>query len=475
MKAPTLFPDLDWLHQNIWLAGDDLATELQQAEEEGRDLSKTRADINALQRVEPGARGAEWYRRYRAFSARVQTLPTRRGYAYEEPSDLAGILASRGKPRVALKPYRANYTRFCKQLEAGWTARVCGCLLGKPFEGWRRDEITNAAKATHNWPITKYLRYPTAREKRKLPEDHHFRKCGADWFRLWGLGITGGMVEDDDTNYTVAGFALVKKHGADFTPAQVANFWLAEFPIIHTCTAERAAYRNFCAGYPPPQSAIVLNPYREWIGAQIRADYFGYANPGNPARAAEWAWRDASISHVKNGIYGEMWAAAAIAAAYVEQDPVKIIRAGLDQIPRKSRFTEGLEKILELHAGKASFEDAANAVHAQWDELNKHAWCHAISNAQLVAAAVLWHADDFGAAVGAVVGCGFDTDCNGATVGSIVGIRNGPSWIRPEWLAPLDDRLTTGIAAYRNVSISAISKEMAATARKLGALVENQR
>ena len=59
-----------------------------------------------------------------------------------------------------------------------------------------------------------------------------------------------------------------------------------------------------------------MNPYREWVGAQLRADVWGWTAPSDPLRAAEMAYRDASISHVKNGIYGALFVAGAVAAAF---------------------------------------------------------------------------------------------------------------------------------------------------------------
>jgi hypothetical protein len=124
-----------------------------------------------------------------------------------------------------------------------------------------------------------------------------------------------GMPIDDDTNYMVLAQEVIEKYGRDFTPHDMSRAWLKYQAKDAYCTAERVAFVNFISGYEPPQSAVYKNPYREWIGAQIRGDYFGYINPGNPKLAAEMAWRDASISHVKNGIYGEMWVSAMLAIA----------------------------------------------------------------------------------------------------------------------------------------------------------------
>src|SRR5258708_9351927 len=159
----------------------------------------------------------------------------------------------------------------------------------------------------------------------------------------------------------------MKRFGRASPSADVADFWLTDIPILHLCTAERVAYRNLCNLIPHPKSATFRNPFREWIGAQIRADFWGYAAAGNPELAAEFAWRDASISHVKNGIYGEMWAAAMIAAAFVTDDVPTIIRAGLAQIPAHCRLADAVEQLFEWQEVGVDYDTAGYRVHALWD------------------------------------------------------------------------------------------------------------
>ncbi len=457
-------PALAWVNRHMWLAGCDLVTEYAQAREEGRDLRTVEREFNRLNAVDGGgkavggARDARWMAEALALIDRVQTLPVRKDYPHEEPSDLPGILAVR-PARPKLKPWKGTPDAFLSRLHGGLLGRICGCLLGKPVEGATRRDIRTWAEGTGNWPLRGYFKMPTALQLKAM-QAKEFKWAIGSWRKTMLAGTIRGMVEDDDINYTVMGFGLVKQFGAAFTPADVASYWGANVPIFHTCTAERVAYRNFVMGVVPPQSATHRNPYREWIGAQIRADYFGYANPGNPARAAEWAWRDASISHVKNGLYGEMWVAAMLAAAYVETDWVRIIRAGLAQVPARCRLRDDVEAVLALHAAGTGYDEAVDRLHARWSEGVGHHWCHTNSNAQVVAMGLLYGGDDFGKTLACSVMPGFDTDCNGATCGSLWGVKHGVEALPAAWTRPMRDLVRTGVAGYYEVRIGKLAQEM---------------
>jgi ADP-ribosylglycohydrolase len=225
------------------------------------------------------------------------------------------------------------------------------------------------------------------------------------------------------------------------------------------CTAERVAFCNFIKGYNPPQSAVYKNPYREWIGAQIRGDYFGYINPGNPELAAEMAWRDASISHVKNGIYGEMFVAAMLAVAATTGELEKILLGGLAEIPYTSRLYEDVMAIYRAFKNGVSQKECFAMIHDKWDEHSAHDWCHTISNADIVAASLLYGGGDFAKSICMAVETGFDTDCNGATVGSVLGMARGISAIPEYWKAPINDKLHTTIFGVGTLKISDCAKK----------------
>jgi ADP-ribosylglycohydrolase len=214
------------------------------------------------------------------------------------------------------------------------------------------------------------------------------------------------------------------------------------------------AYCNFVKGYAPPQSAVYKNPYREWIGAQIRADYFGYINPGDPELAAEMAWRDASISHTKNGIYGEMLVAAMLAVAAKTNNIEDIIRGGLAQIPHTSRLYEDVSFVLDGYKSGVPQKEMFKIIHRRFDEHTSHGWCHTNSNAMIVVASLLYGEGIFGRSICMAVETAFDTDCNGATVGSILGMANGIGSIPKCWTDPIGDTLHSTVFGIGTVKIS---------------------
>ncbi len=463
-----------WVNRLTWLDGCDIQTELQQARDEGRDLGDVAAAIERLLAVPKpddswfvhlgGQRDGAWLAKAGEFVDAVQQRPFRGDYPYVEPSDLPGILAARpttGTPDVPA--FSGSSEQFTAQLHGGVLGRFCGCLLGKPVEGHSRAAIRLHAQATDNWPIAFYLNRPSDAQLKQIEaaKPSHLPKL-----HLKGqyAGEITRMVSDDDVNYTVIGHGIIEQFGAAFTPADVGFYWMSHVPLTHTCTAERIAYRNLAMSMLPPASATYRNPYREWIGAQIRADYFGYANPGNPQRAAEWAWRDACISHIRNGIYGEMWVAAMLAAAYVLDDWGQIIEAGLAQIPARCRLAQDVKKIITLHHNRASWEQAVDAIHAQWDERDHHGWCHTNSNAQVVTMALLFGEDNYEKTITRAVMAGFDTDCNGATAGSLWGVMHGVDAIPAKWAGPLNDQGVSSIETWRSYRISDLAAAMATTA-----------
>lgn len=188
---------------------------------------------------------------------------------------------------------------------------------------------------------------------------------------------------------------LLKRFGKGFTTREVAQGWLLEMPPLRQCTAERVTVRNLLNDIPAEQAAVYRNPYREWLGAHIRADLYGYINPGNPKAAAAMAYQDASLSHVKNVVYAAMYLAAMIAYAAVCRDEIQIIQAGLSQIPAGSRLYAQLSRVLQMYLEGRSVEETHHMISSAYQERVQHDWCHSISNMMIITTAFLYCGRDF--------------------------------------------------------------------------------
>lgn len=345
------------------------------------------------------------------------------------------------------------------RIHGGWLGRAAGCLLGKPVEKIPRRGIREILEASGRWPLHDWF---TADG---LPPDVADRW---PWNRRSAATSLAesidGMPEDDDLNFPLVALSLLERHGENVTSENVAQFWLDELPAGRVFTAERVAYRNLLEGLVPPATARVRNPFRDWIGAQIRGDVYGWACPGDPLRAAEVAWRDAVVSHTRNGLYGELFVAAACARAVTATTVDEVIDAGLAVVPPESRYAEAVRFGRSLPTRHADFEGVVDAIEERYGNLH---WVHVLNNTALVVAALVYADGDFETAITAVVSGGWDTDSNGATVGSLTGALTGASRLPARWIDPLRNRLTSSLRGFDGIGFDELADRTATLGERM--------
>ena len=220
----------------------------------------------------------------------MTALERRADWPYDEPDGLDAIRAS--LPSLpAASPVRGD--RLRDQVHAAWLGRIAGCNVGKPVEmgsHWTVERIRDYLERAGAYPLDDYFPVldpmPAEFELRDNWPEHHARQR-----RRLGPRRRHRL---PDPRPAPAGDA----RATSLRPEHVGEAWTTLFPLQQVYTAERAAYINLTNGLRPPEVATHRNPYREWIGAQIRGDVFGYVFPGDPWAAAALSYQDASLSHV---------------------------------------------------------------------------------------------------------------------------------------------------------------------------------
>ena len=420
-----------------------IKAELKQRAEEGCDTTEITERITvALQGKD---NNDDIYQLYEDLIA----LPIEKTFPYVEPSDLKSIQAQRPSGVRDLK-IDWNSERIYDQIYGAWLGRAAGCVLGKPVEGWPKERIDKYLK-DHNIDILdNYLPF----DEKVLPGVH----------KVSTRGNINFMPRDDDMDYVIIGLLALEKRGIKTSARTIANTWVDRLPFNVVYTAEECAYRNFINSIWPPLSGTHRNPFREWIGAQIRADVFGYVTPGLPEIGAKLAFNDASISHDKNGIYGEMFVAAMLSAAFKLESVKEIINAGLAEIPENCRLAEAVKDTMHWCETLPTWE-------LVWEKINEsvghYHGVHTINNAALVVMGLYFGEDNFEKGIVCTVRGGWDTDCTGATVGSILGLRLGAKNLPSKWISPLNDRLKSVVRDENDNKISELAKRTLSVAKTI--------
>lgn len=396
---------------------------------------------------------APWSEDVQRLAGEMETLPMRLDWPYEEPDELDAIRALRPDGPRQLKLVLTE-DELLERYHHAWLGRAVGCALGQPVENWKRGDIKEYLQKYNAWELDDFIPFSEKIPSRTQKSCRHFVNC---------------MIPDDDIHYTIIGLRVMEKHGRNFQWHDIADTWNSLLPYNAICTAETQAICNYNYIRPRARKPEDLspaftrrnnNPYRQWIGAAIRADFWGYAACGNPELAAEFAYRDACWTHSKNGIYAEMFTAAVIAAAFVVDDVEELIRIGLSEIPENCRFAEACRRSLAWYKEGISWEAFMEKLDAEYAGLHP---VHAINNLQIVLMALLYGGKNIDRSTALAVMAGMDTDCNGATVGSVTGILNGTTALGKQ----LNDTIMPEVIGETCVTMEALAKRTLAVFRAI--------
>ncbi len=361
----------------------------------------------------------------------------------KQPDALADIM--RLRPADA-DTQGAPVDHLYERMKGAVMGRFAGCTLGAPVEMWTIDRMMELAMdCGMNFPPEDYWT--------EVPDPEGIR-YGIGKRKEYTRPLMNKVPVDDDVTYPVLNLLCLEKYGKNYTVADMGQLWMDILPMA--CTAEDEALQQLRCG-TKAEHAADFNKYVEWIGAAIRGDVFGYAEAGNPEAAARLSYNDAYLTHRKNGIYGEMFTAASVAAAFTAKTPLDAVKAGMKQIPAESELYQALKWAMSCEGEITNFLKARRLLDEKFKGMHP---VHTINNMCAVVFALMLGGDDFTACIANSVAIGLDNDCNGATVGSIAGACLGIDKVPAYWYECFNDVVETYLTGYRTLSIEDVVQRL---------------
>jgi ADP-ribosylglycohydrolase len=315
---------------------------------------------------------------------------------------------------AAGKKSTINESEFRDRVYACWLGKNIGGTLGMPFEG--KKELNNVSFYTNI--------------------------------------KAGEPAANDDLDLQILWLKAMEENNCKVDAYTLGEYWLKYVPV--NWNEYGVGKVNMKLGIMPPLSGEYNNAkWKTSNGAWIRSEIWACLAPGNPMLAAQFAWKDACVDHgCAEGTFAEIFTATLESAAFVEKDMNKLIQFGLSMIPENCLVTKAVKTALEAKKSGKTWQQAREAVVNATQDLG---WFQAPRNVAFTMIGWLYGEGDFGKSICIAINCGDDTDCTGATLGSIFGIIYGTSIIPEKWKAPIGDGIKTvavsGFEAPANLQI----------------------
>lgn len=342
------------------------------------------------------------------------------------PSDLEAIRAT--WPRIA--PTRAlDPDIYLDRVLGGWLGKNIGGSLGGMLEGWTRERIM----AEHGY-VDDYLEKPPS-------------------------------TFNDDIAYEIVMLHALEVYGVGLSSAQLGREWVGHLPQEYCYVAAKVAWGNLMRGVVPPESGTLDNPFSEWVGAQMKGEICGLIAPGRPDIAATYAYIDGIVAHEREGVYGELFVAAATSLAFVMRDVPVLIEEALRYVPPRSKYASIVRQAMRWCLECPDWEEACRRLEASYAQ--EYHWVHVLPNAAAVVIGLMFGGGDIGRTISIATSSGLDVDCNAGVAGAIIGTMVGAAGIPERLRAPIGESIDTWVVGFEQVPLMELARRTCAVGAKV--------
>ncbi len=317
-----------------------------------------------------------------------------------------------------------NDDAFKEKIKAAWLSQLIGAAMGTQVEGYTSENLFKTFGEVRD-----YIREPNT--------------------------------YNDDITFELALLEAFEKYGYNIESRDIALEWVGYVPS--GWSAEEIALRNIKSGIMPPESGSYNNPFNEWIGAQMRGAICGMLSPGDPKLAAELAWKDGEVSHISNGILGEVLNAVMTSMSFVEKDVKKIVETAVNIIPKDSEYYSVVKFALDKCKESNSWQEALKSCDERYKKYN---WIHTYPNACAEIIALWFGEGDYEETLYIITMSGIDVDCNAAQIMPIIGIQKGIKTIPERLIHPAFNKLITYMRDYEELTLDELIEKTVRSIKK---------
>ena len=336
------------------------------------------------------------------------------------------------------------------RIEGGWAGQMVGVAYGYPTEFVFNQEIV---------------------PDEKMP--------------VWTPEMVANALDQDDLYVEMTFATVLDDKGLDATTQDFGDLLRdAQYRLWHANLGARRALKR---GVPAELTGTPQhNAHANDIDFQIEADFVGLMTPGMPVAANDLCLRAGRVMNYGDGIYGGMFVSCMYSAAFFEDDPHKIVEAGVACLPPQSPYALLINDVLAWSREHPDdWVKSWELIAKKWD---KREPCpngalrafniDAKLNGAYIALGLLYGEKDFEKTLRISTRAGQDSDCNPSNACGILGVMLGYKGIPDQWTsgipAILDKKFSYTDFTFPGI-VESTKKRAIAMAERHGGRVQDDR